>query len=278
MEFHMHILLNLFRQTVHRRRMIWDLAKADFRKRFVGSYFGIVWMFVQPIVTILIYFCIFQLGFKSTPPVPDTPYVLWLVPGIIPWFFFSDELQGITNNLQEYNYLVKKVVFPVELLPLIKAISAFLVHACFLIIMLAIFLFSGRTPLVTWIQIFYYTFAAMMLALGIGYVTSAVNVFFKDMAQIVGICLQFGMWLAPIMYWEGMFMDRYPQYASVISFVFKLNPFYYIVAGFRDSMLTGSWFFERPMNTLYFWAVTIFVFYFGLKLYTRLRPHFSDVL
>ena len=73
--------------------MIVELAKADFRKRFVGSYFGVVWMFVQPIVTILIYFCIFQLGFKSTPPVPDTPYVLWLVPGIIPWFFFQEFLR-----------------------------------------------------------------------------------------------------------------------------------------------------------------------------------------
>lgn len=258
--------------------MILDLARADFRKRFVGSYFGMIWMFVQPIVTILIYFCIFQLGFKSTPPVPDTPYVLWLVPGIIPWFFFQDAMQGITGNLQEYHYLVKKVVFPVELLPVIKAISALFVHACFLCIMLGVFLLAGRTPLITWIQILYYSFAAMMLALGIGYITSAVNVFFKDMAQIVSISLQFGMWLAPIMYWEGMFMDQYPQYAGVISFVFKLNPFYYIVAGFRDSMLSGSWFFERPMNTLYFWAVTLFFFCVGFRLFRKLRPHFSDVL
>ena len=79
----MHILRNLFRQIFEKKKMIVELAKADFRKRFVGSYFGVVWMFVQPIVTILIYFCIFQLGFKSTPPVPDTPYVLWLVPGIV---------------------------------------------------------------------------------------------------------------------------------------------------------------------------------------------------
>ena len=72
----MHILTNLAKQIFEKKKMILSLAKADFRKRFVGSYFGIVWMFVQPIVTVLIYFCIFQLGFKSTPPVPDTPYVL----------------------------------------------------------------------------------------------------------------------------------------------------------------------------------------------------------
>ena len=96
--------------------------------------------------------------------------------------------------------------------------------------------------------------------------------------EIVSIALQFGMWLAPIMYWEGMFQEQYPQYASLIGFVFKINPFYYIVAGYRDSLLTGNWFFERPMNTLYFWGVTILIFYIGLKLFTKLRPHFSDVL
>ena len=254
--------------------MIVELAKADFRKRFVGSYFGVVWMFVQPIVTILIYFCIFQLGFKSTPPVPDTPYVLWLVPGIIPWFFFQDSLTGITNTLQEYHYLVKKVVFPVELLPVIKAISAVFVHACFLVIMFVVFFIAGYAPKVTWIQVIYYSFGAMVLSMGIGYLTASVNVFFKDMAQIVSIALQFGMWLAPIMYWEGIFTTDHPWMEQL----FKLNPFYYIVAGYRDSMLTGALFFERPLNTLYFWIVSFLMFYLGLRIFMKLRPHFSDVL
>lgn len=95
-----------------------------------------VWMFVQPLVTVLIYFFIFQLGFKSVPPVPGVPYVLWLVPGIVPWFFYSEALNCITGCLQEYSYLVKKVVFQVEILPVIKLISCLLVHGFFLLIML----------------------------------------------------------------------------------------------------------------------------------------------
>ena len=115
--------ISLLKEIVTRRKLIWDLAKADFKKRFVGSYFGMVWMFVQPLVTVLIYFFIFQLGFKSAPPVPGVPYVLWLVPGIVPWFFYSEALNCITGCLQEYSYLVKKVVFQVEILPVIKLIS-----------------------------------------------------------------------------------------------------------------------------------------------------------
>ncbi len=270
----MHIIMDLLAELKSKRKMVLELAKSDFKKRFVGSYFGVVWMFIQPIVTVLIFFFIFQLGMKSVPPVPDTPYVIWLIPGLVPWFFFQEAVQGITNNMQEYNYLVKKVVFPVELLPIIKLLSALMVHLCFIAIMFAVFAIAGYMPAVSWLQLIYYSFAASMLALAIGYFTSAINVFFKDMAQIVNICMQFGMWLAPIMYWDGMFTQNHPWMAPL----FKLNPFYYIVYGYRDSMLTGNWFFERPMNTLYFWGVTIILFYFGLKIFTKLRPHFSDVL
>ncbi len=231
-------------------------------------------MFVQPLVTVLIYFFIFQLGFKSVPPVPGVPYVLWLVPGIVPWFFYSEALNCITGCLQEYSYLVKKVVFQVEILPVIKLISCLLVHGFFLLIMLIMALCFGKLPMATWIQILYYSFAASMLALAFGYLTSAIHVFFKDMAQIVSICLQFGMWLSPIMYQETMFSADYPWIVTVL----KLNPFYYIVAGYRDSILTGNWFWERPTLTVYFWVVTLVIGFAGLKVFKRLRPHFSDVL
>ena len=270
----MNYVISLLKEIVKRRKLIWDLAKADFKKRFVGSYFGMVWMFVQPLVTVLIYFFIFQLGFKSVPPVPGVPYVLWLVPGIVPWFFYSEALNCITGCLQEYSYLVKKVVFQVEILPVIKLISCLLVHGFFLLIMLIMALCFGKLPMATWIQILYYSFAASMLALAFGYLTSAIHVFFKDMAQIVSICLQFGMWLSPIMYQETMFSADYPWIVTVL----KLNPFYYIVAGYRDSILTGNWFWERPTLTVYFWVVTLVIGFAGLKVFKRLRPHFSDVL
>ena len=165
-------------------------------------------------------------------------------------------------------------MFEVEHLPLIKLISCFMVHACFLAIMLGLYLVSGRAPKLMWLQILYYSFAASMLGLAITYFTSAVQVFFKDMAQIVSICLQFGMWLTPIMYDEAIFTSR----AAWLSVVFKLNPFYYIAAGYRDSMLTGNWFFERPTMTVYFWAATLVLLVLGLKMFKRMRPHFSDVL
>ena len=267
-------IIALIKSTIEKRNLIIDLAKSDFKRRFVGSYFGVAWMFVQPMVTVLIYFLVFQMGFKSTPPIPDTPYVLWLIPAIVPWFYFSEILTTGTNCLKEYDYLVKKVVFNVEILPVIKLVSSAIVHVIFILIMIAMFLLQGRLPMLSWLQIAYYSFALSMYALAIVYICTAVNVFFKDMAQIVSIALQFGMWATPIM-WSP---DIFPQAPAWIDKVLKVNPLYYIVVGYRDSMLQGNAFWQRPMLGLYFWAVTLSLFWLSIRIFNKLKVHFSDVL
>lgn len=255
-----------------KRKLIMSLAIADFRKRFVGSYFGVAWMFVQPIVTIVIYYLVFQVGFKAKPQVSE-PYVIWLVPGIVPWFFFSEALNHTTNCLAEYSYLVKKVVFKVSTLPLVKIISCIFVHAIFIGIMIVVFLLFGRTPSVYWIQALYYTFAMSILLIGLGFITSSITVLFRDMAQIVNIALQFGIWATPIMWEPSMFAGLEPYI-----WVLKINPLYYIVQGYRESFIGGIGFWEKPIDTLYYWCFTGIIFVIGLNLFKKLKPHFADVL
>lgn len=254
-------------------QMLLILAKDDFKKRFVGSYFGVIWMFIQPTVTILIYTFIFQVGFKSVPPVPGVPYVIWLIPGIVPWFFFQEAWVHETSSLLEYSFLVKKVVFKVEFLPIIKLFSAILVHICFLIIMFLVFIITRTKIRFSAIYVIYFSFCCSILVLGLGYFTSAVVVFFRDMMQIVGIALQFGIWLCPIMYDESMFATRAPWVVKLI----KFNPFYYISKGYRVAMIGDV--MEEPLKlTIYFWTVTIIIFIFGYSVFKKLRPHFADVL
>lgn len=253
------------------RKIISSLAIEDFKKRFVGSYFGVFWMFVQPIVTILIYYCVFQLGFKSAPPSGiDAPYVLWLIPGIVPWFYFNEAVQNGTGVLYDYNYLVKKVVFKISVLPIVKNVSCFIVHMIFWLIMVAVFLLYGYTPTIYWIQTLYYSLCAFVLVTGLTMFTSAISAFFKDMGQLVGILLQFGMWITPIMWSYTMLGTK--------AWILKINPFYYISEGYRDSMLNGKWFWEHPVLTLYFWLVTIIIFAVGLRTFKKMKPHFADVL
>ena len=99
----------LFKELYNNRRLVLNLSKNDFKTKYAGSYLGITWAFVQPIVIVLIYWFVFQVGFKSAP-MEDFPFLLFLIAGIVPWFFFNDALLNATNCFLEYSYLVKKVV------------------------------------------------------------------------------------------------------------------------------------------------------------------------
>ncbi len=258
-----------FSQIWRGKGMVSELAKADFKKRFAGSYFGILWMFVQPLVTIVIYYLVFTLLRDGSND--KYPFILWLVAGLVPWFFFSEAVQLATGSLYEYSYLVKKVVFNISILPVIKIVSALFIHLIFLLIMVAFYLIMGYFPTVYWLQILYYSFSMLVLIMAAGYLASSINVFFRDMTQIVGIILQFGIWVTPIM-WE------YQLVGGWVLRLLKLNPMFYIVQGYRDSLLDQVWFWQRPGETACFWVITLLLFWLGTSVFQRLRPHFADVL
>ena len=127
------------------RKLVFSLAKNDFKTKYAGSYFGTIWAFIQPIVTICVYWFVFGLALRNGSD-KGVPFVLWLIAGLIPWFFFQEGLIGGTNALLEYNYLVKKVVFNIRILPVVKVFSAVFVHAFFIIIVLLIYTFMGYPP------------------------------------------------------------------------------------------------------------------------------------
>lgn len=254
------------------RTLILSLAKNDFKTKYAGSYLGIVWAFVQPIVTILVYWFVFSVGLKAGNA-SDYPFVLYLVSGIVPWFFFQDALNGGTNALIEYNYLVKKVVFKISVLPIVKIISALFVHMFFVAFSLVLCACYGYFPKMATIQIIYYSGCVFVFALGLVYATSAIVIFFRDLTQIINIILQVGIWMTPIM-WDIAMLKDYPTLAKI----FKFNPIYYIVSGYRDAMLGGTWVWEHGIWTVYFWCIIIVLFGFGTVIFKRLKPHFADVL
>lgn len=264
--------VSLLRDILQNKRLILSLAKNDFKTKYAGSYLGIVWAFIQPVVTIMVYWFVFTVGLKSGN-VMNYPFVLYLISGIVPWFFFQDALNGGTNALLEYHYLVKKVVFRISILPVVKVISALLVHVFFMAFALIVCAVNGYPPTVHTLQIFYYSGCVFVFALALSYSTSAIVVFFRDLTQVISIVLQVGIWMTPIM-WDLNMLAGHP----LIMKLFKLNPMYYIVSGYRDSMLGRTWLTEHWLWGIYFWAATLFLFWLGSVIFKRLRPHFADVM
>ena len=104
--------MNDFKDVWKQKNFIFYLAKNDFKTKYAGSFLGIVWAFIQPLVTILVYTIVFQFGLKSGG-VDGVPFVLWLMAGLIPWFFFQEALINTTNSFVEYSYLVNKIKFDI---------------------------------------------------------------------------------------------------------------------------------------------------------------------
>ena len=196
---------------------------------------------------------------------------LFLTAGLVPWFYFSEALNHGTNAMLEYNYLVKKVVFKISILPIIKIIAATFIHMFFVVVMLVVAAFYGYYPTIYTIQILYYSFCLFIFVLALCYTTCSIVIFFRDLSQIISIVLQIGMWATPIL-WniESLHVDW-------LVFL-KLNPLVYIVEGYRDAVYGKAWFFQDFFSTMYFWIVTVVLFGIGAAVFKRLKVHFADVL
>ncbi|GAA0727097.1 hypothetical protein GCM10008905_24310 [Clostridium malenominatum] len=264
-------VFTLVQELNNNKTLIWNLAKNDFKTKYAGSYLGITWAFIQPIVTILIYWFVFEFGLKAGSPMKDVPFILWFMVGLVPWFFFQEALLNATNCMLEYSYLVKKVVFKISILPIVKIISALFVHLVFIGFLFVVSSIYGFYPSKYTIQLIYYSFCTFFIVLGISYATSAIVLFFKDLGQIINIFLQVGMWMTPIMWSYTIVPQRF-------QWIVKLNPMYYIVEGYRDTLINHVWFFQRYFQTAYFWIVALGLFAFGAMIFKKLKPHFADVL
>lgn len=255
---------------VYDRTLIFNLAKSDFKTKYAGSYFGIIWAFVQPVIMMLVYWFALDIGLRSGDTMSH-PFVLWLMCGLVPWFFFSEALGSGTNALTEYSYLVKKVVFKIDILPIVKIISAIFVHLFFVALIVLLHVCYGYYPDLYSLQLIYYIICMFVFVLALTYITSSIVVFFKDLNQIITIILQVGIWATPIM-WNAA------NISAKVDTVMKINPVYYVVSGFRDALLDKVWFWEKPVWTICFWAVVVVLYVIGRNVFRRLQVHFADVL
>jgi ABC-type polysaccharide/polyol phosphate export permease len=261
---------NFLLTLVKRRFLIAEMARRDIATQHVGSMLGFFWTFINPMIMIFIFWLVFSVGFRIKPR-HNVPFVVWLTAGLAIWNTFSEIINKSTNSIITNAPLVKKMIFPLSILPVVKLVSSFITHLIFILVLLVMILLYRMPVSIYWLQAIYYFAAMSILALGLGWITSSVNIFARDTGQIVILLLLFGFYLTPI-FWD---MSIMPQ---SVQFFLKLNPMFYIVQGYRDSFIDFVPFWHHWQMTLYFWGVAFFTFALGAIIFLRLRPHFADVL
>lgn len=263
-------MIEFLKELWSERDVVWRLSTNDCKARFASSGLGVIWSFLTPLMTILVFWFVFQVGFRN-PPIENVPFMVWYIPAFLSWNYFSETLIQVTNSLIEYRYLVKKVNFQVSMIPIIKVVSYGFIHFAFIAFIIFINFVYGQKINLYYFQSIYYFICMIVLLSALGWLLSTIAAFLPDVSNVIGIVIQIGFWATPI-FWDPISMN------PTIQKILKLNPMFYVCQGYRESFIYKVGFWEHPIYTLYFWGLTFLILVVGIRTFIKLSPQFDDVL
>lgn len=259
--------VDFFRQLYLIRMLILNLSLRDFQKKYIRNLFGLFWAVLDPIAFVIILYLVFSSRFGGS----DTAsFAVYLITGQVAFEFFSGSITSITTSISEHSFLLRKVNFRVAILPIVTLVSHLMIHCIVLFVTFIILFYNGVYPNLYWFQLLYYIIALSVLLVSMGWLTSAIYLFFPDISNIIQIVTRALFFLTPI-FWN--IKGQYPDVQRIL----KMNPLYYIVTGYRESLTESVGFWHHPWLTLLYWSVCLVFMVAGVIIFKRLRPHFADV-
>jgi len=250
--------------------MIMVMARRETRYRYAGTMAGALWSVANPLAMICVYWFVFSVGLR-VQPMEKAPFIVVFLGAYLPWSTFVEILSNSCACVSANPHLVKKVVFPTEVLPVVQIAVSMISHAALLLLFMSVLAVNGYPPSIYNLQIFYYLPCLLVFSLGLAWLAAALTVFYRDVQQLVGLILTVWFWLTPVV-WPFSMLSGWPR------LILTMNPLYYIVEGYRKSFITHVPFWADPMAGLCFWGITFVVFMFGGLVFKRLKPEFADVL
>lgn len=255
---------------LHRYRgLIQSLVARELKARYRGSVLGFFWSFFNPLLLLLVYSFVFKYVLPARFEAVKQHYELFLFCGLLPWTWFSSSLLESSGVLIAGGNLIKKVLFPAEILPIVTVLAN-MVHFFFGLTILAGFLIWFRTPVNPFELAWFPVAIAVQLLLTIGFalILSALTVHFRDLRDILGNLMTFWFFATPIIY-------PYQQIKGWQWQVINLNPFTHLAISYQEIL-----FFEGPVGH-WFWllvlgALSVAFFLFGYFVFDRLRDTFAE--
>lgn len=266
--------MDFFKTLFNNRKLVIKLGKNDFRNRFAGTGLGAIWGFAQPFVFMLTYVIVFQY-ILHTGSNGNYPYVVWFLPGMSVWLFCSDAILTASNSIRNYSYLVKKVVFPIDIIPVISLTSSCFVGIFLMAIAIIVSSIFGYVP--NFLNVIYILFCLICFIIALTRFTSSITTLVPDFAQLLNIIIQLCMWFTPIIWNLDMIADKM---GGKLIYVFKAFPFTYLVEGFRQAFMENSTIItdNNGLFTIIFWIITIVLFIWGNAIFKKSKKDFADVL
>jgi teichoic acid transport system permease protein len=262
----------MFLDNARWRGQILHLALFELHKTVRGAVLGWIWLFVKPITYILVFWFALGVGLRAERIIGDYPFLIWLVCGIVPWFFMSDMLGGGSNVYKRYSYLINKVTFPIAVIPTFYAFShliIFGVSIVVVIIALPIFgfpltLYALQVPLITVLMFVFFVFFSIM--------ASPLSAISKDFANFIKTLN------LPIFWLSGVIFNIRNVDIPWVQWVFSYNPVSFFVTSFRAALCEHYWMWERPELLVAFAEVFLATFICAVIFHHRLGREVADAL
>lgn len=254
------------RHSADQLRLLFALSIYDLKCRCGKSVLGIFWAFAGPAATVGIFYLVFQLGLREAP-VRGVPYVLWFSAAYLPWTFFSGTLETAGHSLLDYRFLIRKTAVPAHIFPLIRTISALLVH---LFLLLAVIAAAGGVSPRFLVPFLYFLFSAVLFSFACARILAVLEVCLEDLASLLPVCLQLLFWTSPVL-WDDSAM-RDPGIRRILVF----NPVRYLLKGYRCCLLSGRLPAPDRQETVVFWCWTAVFLLFGARLMSRKEAFLAD--
>lgn len=264
-------MFKFLNNLIANRNLLVQLTRRDLTAAYSGSVAGNMWVVVDPLVYVVLTLVFFQFAIRGINT-GGVPYIAWVLPVIIFWTFINGTLASTVSSLREYSFLLRHNSFDMRLVAVIKIMSASLVHALLMLVVIVVLALFLNVPVgLHTFGLLYYFFAMSCLLMAMGWIISALGVFWKDIRNLVSIFLQIEFWVSPI-FWEP---DRFPK---PVAFLMYINPFYYPVHGYRESILSGDFGSHFWMMTAYFWLLVAGLCLFASRVFKPLSKNFGDVI
>lgn len=268
----MNTFIEIVKDHIQYRQQIFKLAISDLKKTYRGAALGWAWALIKPAVTIFVYWFAFEVGLRAGKPVNGYPFFLWLLAGVIPWFYMSNMITSGTESIRKYSYLVTKMKFPISTIPTFVSISKFIVHLLLVFITLVIFVLMGKIPTVYALQLPIYMFLNLIFFMVFSLVSGLLASMSKDFANLVKSFVTAIFWLSGIIY--NVHNISIPWLKSLL----MINPVTFLVEGYRNCLIYHTWIWEQPKRLMYFLIIMLFMLLAGIWAYRRLRKEIPDVL
>jgi len=263
--------MEFIKSLIKNRKLIWQLGKNDFKNRFASTSLGSIWGFLQPFVFMFTYVIVFQFILKTNSS-GDEPYTVWFLPGMAIWQWLNDSIMSASNSIRNYSYLVKKVVFPVDTIPMISIVASSFVGLFLMLVAVVVCIIFKCYPNV--LELIYVIIATYAFIIAFTRFTSAVTTIVPDFSNLLGIAMQLFFWFTPII-WN---LSMLGEHKTILTLV-KCTPFTYLVSAFREVFLQGNIITENNfLFTIAFWVITAIMFVWGNNVFKRNKKDFADVL